>query len=382
MKLLKIITLFFLTALVFLSCGKDSSEDTNNLTATGTLQSTSGVCMLASVQGIYTVATPLTADNFINVTVNITETGEYTISTNTVNGYSFSATGTATATGQQTIKLLASGTPVAAGNNTFTVTFGSSQCNIVVTVVPPAPPPSAVFSINCAGYVQAGIYKQGTATSAANTMKVPVTVTTAGVYTITTNAVNGISFSGSGTLAVGAQEITLTANGGTPVSYGYFTYTVSGGAATCTFRMFHLPSIASEDYKWSFKVGTTTYSGYTMVTDMYTPGQADIFGPDASGNEWQVDLKHGTAGGSIGIGNYPGVYATGKFTQNFYYTTTTATVFGFVPGFGTNITTDVTVYNTTTKIIEGTFSGTARQGNEDTGPIVTVTEGRFKARLP
>jgi len=45
----------------------------------------------------------------------------------------------------------------------------------------------------------------------------------------------------------------------------------------------------------------------------------------------------------------------------------------------TNFTIVITSYNATTKIIEGTFSGTARKVNGNT--IVTIANGKFKARM-
>jgi len=63
------------------------------------------------VQG---VAAPASAS--ITLVANVTTTGSYTISTNTLNGVTFSATGTFGATGSQTVTLTPSGTPTAAGN--------------------------------------------------------------------------------------------------------------------------------------------------------------------------------------------------------------------------------------------------------------------------
>ena len=63
------------------------------------------------VQG---VAAPATAS--ITLVANVTSTGTYTISTNTLNGVTFSASGTFGATGSQTVTLTPTGTPTAAGN--------------------------------------------------------------------------------------------------------------------------------------------------------------------------------------------------------------------------------------------------------------------------
>jgi uncharacterized protein (TIGR02145 family) len=60
------------------------------------------------------VAAPSSAS--ITLVANVTTTGTYTISTNTLNGVTFSASGTFGSTGNQTVTLTPSGTPTAAGN--------------------------------------------------------------------------------------------------------------------------------------------------------------------------------------------------------------------------------------------------------------------------
>jgi hypothetical protein len=82
-----------------------------------------------------------------------------------------------------------------------------------------------------------GTYVAGTALTGANTFTLIVTVTTVGTRSVNTgSAVNGITFSGTGTFAAtGAQTITLTGTG-TPTTAGTNTFTVTGGTATCTFQ--------------------------------------------------------------------------------------------------------------------------------------------------
>jgi uncharacterized protein (TIGR02145 family) len=63
------------------------------------------------VQG---VAAPTTAT--VTLVANVTSVGSYTISTNTLNGVTFSKSGTFSSTGAQTVTLTPSGTPIAAGN--------------------------------------------------------------------------------------------------------------------------------------------------------------------------------------------------------------------------------------------------------------------------
>jgi hypothetical protein len=64
------------------------------------------------------------------VSVNIISPGNYTISTQQINGISFLASGTFTTTGIQSVQLNGSGTPIASG--TFIYTPGVSSCSITV----------------------------------------------------------------------------------------------------------------------------------------------------------------------------------------------------------------------------------------------------------
>jgi hypothetical protein len=65
--------------------------------------------------------------------VNVGTPAAYTITTNTVNGVSFSKSGTFTATGLQSVALTGTGTPSASGPQNFTVTFGTTTCTFSLT---------------------------------------------------------------------------------------------------------------------------------------------------------------------------------------------------------------------------------------------------------
>jgi hypothetical protein len=178
--------------------------------------------------------------------VNFTTVGTYLISTDTVNGYFFRGAGVVAATGDQQVVLTGVGTPGTAGNNTFTVRYGTSNCNLVVGVLASGAG-AAVFTpggspTTCATATLAGTYTAGTALTASNTVTIGVTVTTPGTYNITIPAVNGISFSGTGSLAAtGPQDITLVASG-TPTAAGPFNYVINGSAgSSCTFSVTTAP---------------------------------------------------------------------------------------------------------------------------------------------
>lgn len=99
------------------------------------LVSSAGSCSNYQVQGTYYAGKPLSQDtNRVTVQVNVTQVGAYTVSTNTVNGYSFFASGVFTTTGVQNVIMKGQGTPIATGTNNFTVTAGTSTCSFPITV--------------------------------------------------------------------------------------------------------------------------------------------------------------------------------------------------------------------------------------------------------
>jgi hypothetical protein len=93
-------------------------------------------CMDATVSGNYVQNQALTGSNSVAIKVNVTTPGTYTVTTNSVNEFSFSGSGTLAATGEQTIVLTATGTPVTEGATVFTVTTGASTCTFNIDVLP------------------------------------------------------------------------------------------------------------------------------------------------------------------------------------------------------------------------------------------------------
>ena len=83
-------------------------------TAAGSIVSTGTV-----VNGNYTGGVVLTSANSVTLKVAVTAIGTYNLYSNTVNGYSFSKSGSFTATGMQFVTLPGTGTPVATGITLF-----------------------------------------------------------------------------------------------------------------------------------------------------------------------------------------------------------------------------------------------------------------------
>jgi len=236
--LIKICWLLIFPSVLFMACQKETSFEQGNSTASvGSLSvDASGNCLGAVVSGTYFKDTPIKASNYVDISVQVDTIGSYTVSSDTVNGYYFKASGSFTTTGAQAVRLVGGGTPLAAGTNIFTVTYNGTICEFTVTVTAAAGG-SSVFTIACTGATPVGTYMAGTALTAANTITLNVNVTNIGSWSVTTApAVNGIIFSGTGTFATtGAQTIVLTGSG-TPTAAGTNTHTVTGGTGTCTFQ--------------------------------------------------------------------------------------------------------------------------------------------------
>lgn len=289
---MKIVLCVFVSVTLFLSCQKESSFETGNpppvnTSAVFTFAGSPNACTSATPAGYYATGTALTASNTVTVQVNVTTTGAYTISTNTVNGYKFSVAGSFTATGIQTVTLVGSGTPVTAQNDTFTPSAtGVTGCTFSITVVTPAP---AVFTFSggtgaCTVATIGGNYILGTALVAANTATIEVNVTTIGTYTISTNTVGGMTFSKTGSFSTtGVQTVVLNGNG-TPTIAGSNTLTIAGGGCT-----FNVPVVGPAVFTFSGAPGACTVA---TVAGTYAVGTALV----AATNTVTVQVNVTTAG--------------------------------------------------------------------------------------
>lgn len=273
---------FFTTVIFFTACQKELNFDAvpaGNGQAVGSLKSTAGNCLPSTVNGNFTKDSVLKASNFIQVNADITTAGTYVIKSDTVAGFYFIGTGTLTSTGNNVINLAGNGTPTSTGVKTFTITFGTSICKIDVNVVA-GTTPNAVYTFTCASTTfGSGVYTAGTAVGTQHTVTLNVVVTTPGPWAINVTALNGISFSGSGTFtATGNAQITLAASG-TPTASSppVYNYTVNGPTSSCVFSITvaAAPTAPNLDYipqtsfsNWSAKLvgGTPADTTYVQVS--------------------------------------------------------------------------------------------------------------------
>ncbi|MBS1511237.1 MAG: hypothetical protein JST86_10375 [Bacteroidetes bacterium] len=196
-----------------------------------TLAGAPGDCTNANIHGDYFTGTSLGVNNTVDVTVNVTATGIFTLKTDTVNGISFSASGSFTQTGTQTVTLKGSGTPDLPINTVLTPQFTTSACTFTIPVLPPGILATYVLesgsgsnNTNPCVYTIQGSFTAGINPGTSNTVTIHAFSTTTGNFAVSTAVVNGIRFVASGTFTTpGSQWITLQAIG-IPVAAGTFSY--------------------------------------------------------------------------------------------------------------------------------------------------------------
>ena len=235
--LISTISIFFLIA----SCQKEfgyGDSSANIGLATFSLASTSGSCTNVIVNGTYTVGTSLTAVNTIGIKVTVASIGSYSISSNTVNGISFSASGIFTSKGEQTINLVGIGTPIADGNFNFSI--GVNGCSFSIRAASRSRG-TAVFTFDgapssCTNVSVQGRYNGGIPLTSLNEVKIDVVVIVIGTYFITTPLINGFSFSGSGNFETMGYSTVILQGTGTPVVNGVSIFNPSNNG--CAFSIF------------------------------------------------------------------------------------------------------------------------------------------------
>lgn len=137
-------SLFFITIIAVLfisiSCRKDYSYEKSftqkiqEQEAKGFLGNNSGQCVTANINGEYLTNVEADVSNTAQITVTITEPGRYSITTDTVNGIFFNASGVFYNTGVATVALQGYGRAISVGNARFTISFNQSQCTFSLFV--------------------------------------------------------------------------------------------------------------------------------------------------------------------------------------------------------------------------------------------------------
>jgi hypothetical protein len=201
---------------------------------------TPGSCINFVVNGAFYAGLGVTVNHTVTMNVSVTKTGTYTINTNAANGISFSASGVFTALGNQTVVLVAKGTPVKQESTAFIPNTGTLSCNFFVDVLPLPPP--AVFTLagapnDCTPVTVNGFYIHTKPLDAANTVIIQVIVTTPGSYNFSTNTTNGMQFTASGVFTSAGLQNVILRGVGTPVATGTTVVTPRNITSACNFNI-------------------------------------------------------------------------------------------------------------------------------------------------
>jgi len=224
-------------------------------------------CNKIGVNGTYVKESPLTAENYLSVTITASKKGAFSIVGATDNGYSFFYNGVITGTGTYVINLPGLGAPLNAQTDQIKISGSGSAdtCYVANTVQANV----ASFSLDCSNITVAGQYIKGTQLTdpSKNYIMVRVTVAAAGYYYLSTPKTNGVQFEASGYFSAGDVGLskTITLNfvaGSNPTVINDFPITINtntlAGNATCSTTIpMILPPLtyiligADGTYSWS-----------------------------------------------------------------------------------------------------------------------------------
>lgn len=243
-------------------------------------------CSQALISGIYKQDVPISSSNTVKIKVNVAATGQTSIVTNTVGGIYFtSGPLTFDALGEKEIILNAVGTPTIPGTHTYTLSSVPGMvgtCSFDVNTV--AQPVS--FNLDCNSLVVSGNYVPNISMIASNKIVLNANVQYPGAYTISSNIVDGITFSASGTFTnTGLQTVTLTASG-TAITGGTHSFIITPSSGSST-------NVCLIDIEFKYRLMNVLGLGTTM----YQPGSA------ANSNSARAILQNKASFGPNGIIN-------------------------------------------------------------------------------
>lgn len=220
-------------------------------------------CSSFKINGLFVAGEPLTVSNSIELNITVTEAGTYSIKTQTLNGYYFSAEGSFANAGQYKLTLQAKGTPEKAGSNQFTISLNQSTCQVEILVEEKNN--NAIFDIktpagDCIGFSIGGRYIQQTVLDLTNTIDIRIDVKQAGPYQISTITQNGFQFKSEGYLSnTGQQWIKFFANG-IPLQTGITSFEFIVRTDTCRIEIFVEPKSLNDYFPrtansyWAYEI--------------------------------------------------------------------------------------------------------------------------------
>jgi hypothetical protein len=227
-----------LTAFLLTNCKKEYSYEGG--TAEFSLLNVNGSCVNPVVSGDYILGSVTGPSNTVQLQVDVTTTGRFTLQTDTRSGFLFSKTGSFSDTGVQTLTLTATGKPDSAGNFIFMPEL-SPTCTFSVSVTGQQVPDAGYTLVGtpnaCSNVQVLGTYQKDKLLTGSNMVVVNANVISTGHYIIQTDSLDGIRFYASGNFnQLGNQTVTLTGSG-IPALPGEFQFNLVGYSSECTFPL-------------------------------------------------------------------------------------------------------------------------------------------------
>ena len=271
LKLAEAATGLMLIAFLLMNCKKEYSYEGG--TAEFSLLDVNGSCVNPEVSGDYIFGASTGPSNTVQLQVDVTTAGRFSLKTNTRSGFLFSKTGSFSDTGIQTLTLTATGKPDSTGDFSFIPELPTT-CAFTVSVTGQQAADAGytlVGAPNACNNVQvSGTYQKDKALTGTNLVIVNANVISPGNYTIQTDTQDGISFYASGHFnQSGNQTVTLTGSG-TPALSGEFQFNLAGNGSGCTFPL--TVENAGDSAVYSIASGVDHCVG--QITGDYTAGTA------------------------------------------------------------------------------------------------------------
>ena len=243
----------------------------------------------------------------------------------------------------------------------------------------------AVYTIgsggNCTGATVSGRFVADTPLTTANTVTITVDVSVAGPYWITTNTVNGISFSQIGTFPSTGPQTAVLAGTGTPLAVDTADFTVSaltGLGGSCTFSVATVKGVLPDYYVTCFLNGVyRNFGDSASATNSSNPGNSGAPGLDIHGLDTVINstskIEFGVSStGSVGEGTYADTSTNSAY---FNYVDSLAQIWTINTTSQPSFTIVVTGVNANN--VQGTFSGTIKNQQGAGIDSIVVTKGLF-----
>ncbi|MCL1868669.1 MAG: hypothetical protein FWF72_07005 [Paludibacter sp.] len=230
-------------------------------------------CSSITAVGVYIEGTVFNINNYLQVKINVTSPGTYTITAvateSNGNGYYFSSNGTFPQVGNYVVNLIGAGMPVAAGLNHINYTFNGMEQNCGTEInIQESTPDFCIIGVKQMPSTPWPINQVFNPSSGSMNFYAEVTlqVNKPGAYTLSTVEQNGYSFSGSGQLS---QASGYNPSGSFPQTVIVNMPVVSGQKATANTpetNTFQVSSVGPNNCRTIFPL-TITLAQITFTID-------------------------------------------------------------------------------------------------------------------